>query len=772
MKNILIIFIFMSFKIYAQQIRIIDNLSKSPIPGVSITAKNQKNGVTSNIKGEVDISSFRTIDSLIIKHISYQTIKKIKSSLKNKVILLDLKTHSINNIEIKDSKNKYFVTTLDHLKITSESIITNQSNQTSDFLEKTMGVSIQNSQNGGGSPNVRGMEANRLLLVLDGISLNNTIYRSGHLQSSSTINPVFLNSAEVVFGPASVAYGSGAMSGTILFTTKNPKNDNVSQFIQQYESSSNAIFSGIITNYKFNKKLNISGISMKSYQNLKMGENRMHGFQNWGNELIITKDNVQRKTNYNQIDFFHKTLFELSPNSFLLFNLNGSSSSNINRFDKLNDIIDGKSKYKYWYYGPQKRLLKSLRLKKYNNNKLLFDEFTITGAYQNIQESRNKQKINSTILSRRTEALHVIDLKSDFLKNLNKLKINYGYDSRFQKLNSHAIRLEGNNLYYNTTRYPDGGTNVINNAMYLQANIKIKNKIAVLAGSRYNLNILKAKFNDTSTINLPFNELNVKNISLSKSLQILYIINDLLTLNGSLSNGFRNPNIDDIGKIFSKNDITVVVPNNKLSIEKSLNFEVGCELKFKKLFSAQLQLYRSRITDAIERREATIIGLDSIIYDGELMKVMMNKNIGGAIINGVNFAYKLNINNQISQNTIINLINGRTIDNLPLAHIPPLNIISSFKYIFSHQWISLNISFNGLKKIDDYDIEGVDNLEEATIIGNPSWYTINTKYKTTIDKNMSLIISINNILDAHYKTFGSGISASGRNFSVTLQTQF
>ena len=40
-------------------------------------------------------------------------------------------------------------------------------------------------------------------------------------------------------------------------------------------------------------------------------------------------------------------------------------------------------------------------------------------------------------------------------------------------------------------------------------------------------------------------------------------------------NGFRNPNIDDVGKIFSKNDTHVIIPNSKLTPEKSLTFEVG-----------------------------------------------------------------------------------------------------------------------------------------------------------------------------------------------------
>jgi len=402
----------------------------------------------------------------------------------------------------------------------------------------------------------------------------------------------------------------------------------------------------------------------------------------------------------------------------------------------------------------------------------LADETVFTAAYQNIEESRHKQKNGDDLINNRAEYLQIFDFKSDFLKQINTVKFNYGFDSRFQKLNSEASLSNENNLFYNTSRYPDGGTTILNNAIYSQVNLQCTKNIMLLAGSRYGINSLAASFEDTITIRLPFHEINVQNRSLSNSFQLLYKLNNGLTFNGAISNGFRNPNTDDIGKIFSKNNVSVIVPNNQLSAEKSLNIEMGLQLKIKNLINLQIQVFQTQITDAIERREATLNGLDSIVYDGEMMKVMMNTNIGSATIKGLNFAYQLNINDRFSHNTIINVIKGEAADKLPLAHMPPTNIISSVKYNYRQQSIDLNAHYNGLKKAEDYDLEGVDNLEEATIIGSPSWCTINLKYQTTIDKNLTFIAGIHNIMDIHYKTFGSGISASGRNFSLTLQSKF
>ena len=315
-----------------------------------------------------------------------------------------LKTHSLDNVEINDSKLNHFKETSIFTKINAIKIANVQSAQTSDLLEKTMGLSIQNSQNGGGSPNLRGMEANRLLIIVDGIALNNTIFRSGHLQNTATINPFFLNSAEVLFGPSAVAFGNGAMGGAIIFRTKRPKNNGGHHFAQQYESSSKAVFTSLTSNYKLGKSINISGFSVKSYGDLRMGNNRKHGFLNWGNESIISENNIQKETAYQQADFFHKTLFQLTKNNFLLFNSQFSTSSNINRFDKLNDLKEGENKYLYWYYGPQKRILQSVRLKNYKHT-VFSNEAVFTASFQDVKESRHKQKQGANLLNNRTESL-------------------------------------------------------------------------------------------------------------------------------------------------------------------------------------------------------------------------------------------------------------------------------------------------------------------------------------------------------------------------------
>ena len=58
-----------------------------------------------------------------------------------------------------------------------------------DAIGVTGEVFIQKSQMGGGSPMIRGFATNRVLIVVDGVRMNNALYRSGNLQNVISVDP-------------------------------------------------------------------------------------------------------------------------------------------------------------------------------------------------------------------------------------------------------------------------------------------------------------------------------------------------------------------------------------------------------------------------------------------------------------------------------------------------------------------------------------------------------------------------------------------------------
>ncbi len=769
MKKILFIVILPVFT-NAQIIKVVDSITNNAIENVVFYC-NDENSI-SDKNGFLNINMFDSQDVINITHVGYNDKKIIKKNI-TKLIKISPKTNFLQEINFNEKNNIYasfkgseVIIPIDYIKSTSPSI--------SEILKEQSSVSVQESQPGGGSPNFRGMEANRLLITIDGISLNNTIYRSGHTQSSSSINPFFLKTINLVTGPSSVVYGDGAMGNALIFNTSNPVKENISRhhFNQNYESSSNTNMLNYKANYYIKNLYFFTGFSFKKADNLFMGNNRLHEYDEWGKETNITKKNEQLKTNYWRADFIHKTMVPLENNKSLLFNTQFSTSSVINRFDKLNDINENGSKYSRWYYGPQKRFLQSASFVNESTN-IFHDKLTVMLAFQKLTESRHVQKSSSNTITNRIEDLMIFDANLNLTKQFKLLELNYGFGGKKQLVESSAYNQSNtNNYYYASTRYPNNGSLVKDVFLYYQLSFIINKKTKAYLGSRYNYNVLEANFKPNESFSFPFEKILNKNNSLVNSMLINYTFSKNLSFNSCFYTGFRNPNIDDVGKIFSKGNGYVVIPNINLSPERSKNIEFGLNAKIAKFIKLNIQLFATNISDAISRDKASLNNDTLFFYDGDSLRIQMNKNIESANINGFNINIITTFSKKLILNSSVNYLIGYEKDDNPLAHIPPLNTNFNLKYLAKKNIYDFYILYNADKKTKNYDNAGVDNIEEATNEGNPSWFTLNTTYTRKIDDSLSLSFGVKNILDAHYKLFGSGLSSSGRNFTVSLHTYF
>jgi len=249
MKNKLLylVILLLSYNItIAQTLHLQDQQTLEPIPFANVSTKqllisegdNETYrdsiliGTTTCINGLADLSRFADNVLIEISFIGYETrrITKNEMAKKDYVILLAQSSEYLEDVVISASKFRekrenvaYQIQSLDIKQIKNANAST-----TADLLTVNQGITIQKSQLGGGSPIIRGFEANRVLLVVDGVRMNNAIYRSGHLQNALTVDANALEIVEVVFGPSSTIYGSDALGGVVHFYTKKPvfsKND-------------------------------------------------------------------------------------------------------------------------------------------------------------------------------------------------------------------------------------------------------------------------------------------------------------------------------------------------------------------------------------------------------------------------------------------------------------------------------------------------------------------------------------------------------------------
>ena len=98
------------------------------------------------------------------------------------------------------------------------------------------------------------------------------------------------------------------------------------------------------------------------------------------------------------------------------------------------------------------------------------------------------------------------------------------------------------------------------------------------AGLRFTSSSLRGDWNKISSIDKLLSSLELDSEALTYTLAVTYRPDKKLQINGLFSSGFRNPNIDDIGKIRESNGI-LLVPNSFLKPEYAYTFESGIKIR-------------------------------------------------------------------------------------------------------------------------------------------------------------------------------------------------
>jgi len=740
--------------------------------------------------GMIDLSFYPDTDTLIFRHPSYITAYyNLDQISKQSVIVLHRKRILIDEYVISASKSRESKLIIPNMvNVLEEHTLRETTGLTAaEILEGTGNIAIQKSQGGGGSPILRGLEANKILLVVDGVRMNNAIYRSGHLQNSITIDHSILERTEVIFGPTSIMYGSDALGGVIHYYTKDPvlSEDEFTrvkvQAYTQYASASQGVTGHFDLSLGGRQLGSLTSITYKDLGDFRIGARRSPYLGDWGQVMhyvdqvggidsTLTNDQllIQKNTGYRQLDLLQK--FRYSPSRYAdwILNMQYSTSSDIDRLDKLNDYSGDNLKYASYYYGPQNRLLISLK-NVWKKDNTFFTNMTTIAAYQHIDEDRNSRKFRSSELLSQQEDVEVLSLNLDLLKVWSsRHKLNYGAEFNHNDVTSQAWyeNIHTGAQHTAITRYPKGGSQTWSASSYASYKWILENRLVLNVGTRYNWGHLSSGFENPL---LPYDHIAFSHGALTGSLGLVYTPSESWQLNTILSSGFRNPNVDDYGKIRAK-DNYVTVPNEELRPEYSYNAEVGISRTVEGYMKIELVGFATYLLDAIVRTGYQINGEDSLYYDGDHYRITTNHNAGQAYIYGASMNFTSNLNKSIILKGTLNYTKGHNLtDDVPLGHIPPIFGRTSLTYRKSKFFVNTYVVYQGWKNMEDFSPFGEDNEGEAMAYGFPSWWTANLKTGLQLGDHFNFMLAIENIFDQFYKPFASGISAPGRNVILTAR---
>ncbi len=656
--------------------------------------------------------------------------------------------------------------------INSRKIRERNSQQTAELLREEAGLVVQKTNQGGGSPIMRGMKANKLLFLVDGIRLNNSTYRGGNTQYLNTVDSATLERVEIVHGPISVLYGSDALGGAINLITKSPRltldgrhtfGGSVSASISTADETKTTNFNVMTANSKWG--LILKG-SLKSFGDIIRGSSGgatlMNRLQNDSRTSRVL-NKKQSPNGYDSYDLSSKALIKLSDFQELTLALQLNRQNSVPRYDVIETLGDS---VRLW--DPQERDLFYLT---YTNKKptRLFYKLTATVSRHRQFERRRRIKFGST-----NETFDQFrTLTSGVQIHLNKLlgldhQLVYGSELYFDQV---ATKSSGRNITTGVESnraplFPDGSS-FLTFGLFAQDAFQVLTKWKLILGGRFSTTKLRAPFEDDPGNLQNFGTIKQTNASFTGSLGSQIAISQELSFVTNIAQGFRTPNLDDVSKLGpGKGNSFFDVPNADTKPEETLSIDGGFKVFSNRLRANIFGFYNS-ITDLLIRQPAEFNGLPYVIEEGDTLVVFHKENAGNAYTTGIALNAEFFITSHLALLGNLGYTYGQNRSNdEPLNSIPPFGGLLGLRWRQNQYWAELNSRFateqTRLSLEDQADLR----IPEG---GTPGWYTLNLKLGASLTKALNLNLAVMNILDQNYREHLSGFNAPGRNFIFSAQ---
>ncbi len=800
MRSLYFILFFILFSIgsRAQNIKVLNKITKATIFGVAVYNVDKSKSVITNFRGEADLKEFSDNEIIYFKHLSHVLKSLTKREIvKSKKVFLVSNTQGLEEIVISASKFQQNKRDIPQkiVSIDAKNIQFTNPQTSADLLENSGRVYIQKSQLGGGSPIIRGFSTNRLLLTVDGVRMNNAIFRGGNLQNVISIDPFSIQNTEVTLGSGSVIYGSDAIGGVMSFYTKKPKLSYTDSLmfsgntVVRYASASNERTGHFDFNLGYKKWAFISSGTYTNFDDLRMGN---HGPDDYlrpefalatANGDVIIQNNdplVQKFSGYNQVNLMQKAHYEPYEDLSFDLGLHYTTTSDIPRYDRLNSYRNGLLRSAEWNYGPQQWFMSNLQVTKLSSKSNLYNKIKATIAYQNFKESRIDRDYQSSVRHSREEAVDAYSFNLDLEKRVStKTQFFYGAEYVYNKVRSTGkeVDLSNNTQVSSVSRYPNGSS-WQSAAVYSSIKYKPNRKFVFQSGLRFNYVTSEADFTENNAyLNLPFESAKNESEALTGTAGISWSPNSTIQWKLNASSAFRAPNIDDVGKVFDSEPGSVVVPNNDLRPEYAYGGELGLKLNFDDKLILDMSTYYTYLDNAVVRRDYSLNGATEIIYDGGLSNVQAMQNASKAWIYGFEVGLKMPITKQLDVTSQYSIIGGTEeagAIEAPIRHVAPSFGNTHVLWTAKDLKLDFFANYNGglaFNQLAPSEIEKgyMYALDENGKPYSPSWYTLNFRAQYQINTSITIITSLENITDQRYKTYSSGIAAAGRNFILTLK---
>lgn len=617
-----------------------------------------------------------------------------------------------------------------------------------DALRGQAGAYVQQTTPGQGVVILRGLKGSEVLHVVDGFRLNNAIFRNAPNQYVALVDSQSLARIEAVRGPMSALYGSDAMGGVLQMLTWEPRFDGSEWQTRgllrsMYGSADDSTLSRV-EGVLGRERLVMSGGA--TYQDVN--ERRVGG----GEELPYTQFTARAAD--------AKVRASVTAGDELTLSLQYSEQPRTPRYDELTPGYgQAQASSAVYWFEPQRRDFAQLRWRG-SNATGAWDSAEAQVGQQTIEDGRRNRDSGSNYEDRESNVDTSRGLAFQASKAIGASHhLTYGLDHYEDEVESSRTRTDvvTGATGVRAPRFPDGST-MSQAGAFVADDWSVGERLDVLGGVRWNM----------SRTRLPasggFAATTVEDDGFTGNLGVACALTESVRFIANLGQGFRAPNVFDLGTYGERPGNRFNLPNPDLDPEQVTTLDAGWKVRNDRLEGELIGFY-SRYRDKI-----TSVLTGEVTDSGRL--VVQSQNAARLSLYGAEFSLRHRLSDSVDSRTQLTWTRGEETlagDSYPADRIPPLNGSAGITWRPATRW-TLDGWLNFADQQDRYSPrDEVDPRIRPD--STPGWATFNVRAAWEASEHVYTSLQYGNIGDHRYREFGSGLDAAGRGIVLTLEVR-
>jgi outer membrane receptor protein involved in Fe transport len=608
-----------------------------------------------------------------------------------------------------------------------------------DALASNVGVFLQQTTPGQGAAIIRGLKGSSILHLVDGMRLNNAIFRSAPTQYFALVPVSAVERIELLRGTPTSLYGNDAVGGVVQAVTRVP----------MFDSSATEVRGDIYTAFdsaELGKTIratvdvgNYALASSFSAEYMQTGNRRIGGGER------ISPSGYESKA--------ARWVLSATPtdNRAWLFDVQYLEQPATPRIDEL---VPGfgqtEPSSSEFFFAPNRRVFAH---GKYTIKDGLGGlDWRTDVAWQRIDDDRITRDYEATDRRREANSSDLYGLTFSASRVTDNGSWIVGaefYDDKVQSQRIEEDLLTGA-TQEQAARFPDG-SKVRQVALFanLQRQLNERNNLSV--GVRVT----------SDDVTLPQTQVSaaadINNTDLSGDLGWIFSVSERWQLLANIGLGFRAPNVFDLGTFGNRPGNRFNIPNTTLDSERVAQADIGVRYRSDRA-RIDVMLYSLQYDDRI-----TSVDTGAVTAEGR--DVVQSVNAAKSSIRGAEAALQYQLSGALSAHAMLNYtwgeqqVAGSATE--PAERMPPLNGSVSLRYDTGNDyqlegWLRYASNQDRLSELDVGDVR-IDPR------GTPGWVVVGVRAQKELAQNWWLSLALDNLLDQRYRNHGSGLDAAGRN---------